>query len=157
MDFSWTPAPRWGTCITCGTSADPDGFVDLIAETNITRESYNIIGTVDIVLCSKCITLAARQVGCIPKKESESLAASYIDYQERYAKVADEAHSWQQRYENIVEIMSLINPKEKTQNGNSDTSPELLFATGPSGDTRVQEGRDLAPAGAGEAKKRRKR
>lgn len=154
MDAQWNEYPKWGTCITCGSSANADGFVDLIAETKIVRESYNIVGTVDIVLCADCLTFASRQIGCIPKKEAEDLRLSYLDCLERYDKVADEAHSWQQRYENLVEIMSLINPKEKAQNGNSTLSPESLFTSGPSPDTRVQEGRDIPAKSAGKTAKR---
>lgn len=147
--FIWKDRPTYGTCTTCGTSSCTEGFVDLISQVDITRGDMNIVGNVDIVLCSDCITQAARSVGCIPAYEAEALSWNVSELTDAVEKAADEANAWQQRYENIVEIMSMVQLSQDVTPGNSsvDSSDNL-----PDPDLRVQEGRDLPPKSNGKTK-----
>lgn len=140
--FRLVPTPPFGTCLTCGTSADAVGFVDLVATTKVVRDSYEITGDVDVVLCSACVEQASNMVGAISISESEKLYEDLTNTRVQYAKAADEAASWQQRYENLVEIMSML---ELTHaNPDSSDSDTVGGSTdGPEPDLRVQEGRDL--------------
>lgn len=146
-EFNHMETPRYGACISCGSAQNADGFVDLIGQANITRDGYEVIGITDVILCADCVTQAARVVGCIPKKEAVELSSGVMDYQERYSKAADEAAAWQQRYENLVEIMSLLELVPK--NADSDSDIEFVPPAQPKPDLRVQEGRIKPTKGNG--------
>lgn len=142
--------PPFGTCLTCGTSACAEGFVDLIATTKVVRDNYEIKGDVDVVLCANCIEQASNLVGALSIQESEFLLEDLTNTSVRYAKAADEAAAWQQRYENLVEIMSLLELKEK--DADSDSDIEFMPAPKPEPDLRVQESGELASKGSRKAK-----
>lgn len=152
-DFLLTDAPAYGVCLTCGTAQHRDGFVDLIAETNIRRENLDIAGNVDIVLCADCITQAARLVGCNTKQEADSLSEMLTEEKKRHEIAADEASAWQQRYENLVEILSLLDLK-KNDPGDSVPLGGVEFVPVP--DTRVQEGSSEAIQAAREKQRSRR-
>lgn len=151
MDSRWIETPPYGACITCGTSSNIRGFVDLIAEVDITRENHRMIGNVDVILCSDCITQAARQVGCVPAEEAEAMSWNISELTDAVEKAEDEAASWQQRYENLVEIMAMIQ-----LHGSSDNPIEPSPDGGPSPDLRVQEGELVNSQSDGAVAKRRK-
>lgn len=144
-DFTWKQSPPYGTCITCGTGACPDGFVDMIADVSVTREGRAIVGVVDVIICADCLTQAARQVGCIPKQDSEKLTWQVKEGDELVLKLQDEASAWQQRYENLVEILSLIQVKNGDDTPDSGSDSLGSADPEPSPDLGVQEGRGLTP------------
>jgi hypothetical protein len=164
--FRLLETPPFGTCLTCGTSACPEGFVDLIAAVKVVRDNYEIVGDVDVVLCAACIEQASNMVGALSIKESELLFENLSNLQVNYAKAADEAAAWQQRYENLVEIMSLLElaPKEgdsreasllelKEKDAPSDSDIKFMPAIEPKPDLRVQESGKLASKSTRKAKK----
>ena len=158
-EFIHKITPTYGACTTCGTSVCADGFVDLIAETNITRDSYQIVGNVDVVLCADCITQAARVVGCIPAKEAEDLRESNSQIADEYSKALDDIYSWQQRYENLVGIMSLLELAPKViESDGVDSDNDIVSSPSfvPSVDTRVQESGELPVESPRAVSKRRK-
>lgn len=151
-NFSFKNTPTYGTCTTCGTSACADGFVDLVADTNVIREGYQIVGNIDVVLCADCVTQAARIVGCIPAREAKNLTDHNVQLSADLTKALDDIYSWQQRYENLVEIMSLLELSPK--DASSDSNTEFVPVPEPKPDLRVQEGRIKPAKNAGKTAKR---
>lgn len=153
--FIFKETPTYGACVTCGASQNPKGFIDMIAEVDITRENKQIVGNVDVVICSDCLEQAAEQIGCTGPEKSFAMAWNNSELEAALEKASDEAHSWQQRYENLVEIMSLVRMNSKevySEDAGSGDSPSDGFINGPEPDLRVPEGRDLLDSGAGKAK-----
>jgi hypothetical protein len=101
-EFTWVPAPPYGTCLSCGTSQNDRGFVDTFAEVNVKNEAGEIVGVVDAVFCAQCIEQMGNRVGMASKAETEAFAYRELGLVGENDQLKDEVKSWQERFDTIV-------------------------------------------------------
>src|SRR6476659_6613872 len=104
--FNWLETPKQVVCVTCGTSAEQRGFVDMIADVDVRNMDNSIVGNIDICICGSCLEQAARLVGSASKKETDDLVAEVIDSRNQIETLKDEIGALNQRHYNFVDKLS---------------------------------------------------
>lgn len=103
-EFFWAATPRFGTCLTCGTSVNDRGFIDMVSDTVMRTEAGEINGVVDMILCANCILQASRLVGGAMPNEVDDLVHENISKTDECEKLKDEIKAWQERFEQVVNL-----------------------------------------------------
>ena len=115
-EFNWVESPPWGVCTTCGTSADPKGFVDVIAETAIRDGAGgDIVGVVDVVFCATCIEQIGNRVGMASRKETEEFAYKQLELEQQVEKLKDEVQAERELREQISDFIVFKNEREEKE------------------------------------------
>lgn len=98
--FDWVATPAHGGCLTCGTSQNDKGFVNLHSEVTLRRDGFDteITGFADLVLCADCMLQAARLVGAATPAETTAFAERELELVEENEKLKDEIKAWQERF-----------------------------------------------------------
>lgn len=121
-EFSWNNAPRYGTCLTCGTSSSDGGFIDTFVEVEVKNDMGEIKGVVDAIFCSSCIVQAARLAGSATRQEVEELVYQIVEKDEQIEKLKDEVSAERARFDVFVnatgdELRAFL------ENKNADSKP----------------------------------
>lgn len=106
-EFFWTPTPREGLCVVCGTATLDAGFVDMVGDTiAFSREGMEHNVVVDMIVCARCIRQAATKVGCADPGQVEEFAYREKQLEEENQKLKDEIQAWQERFLAMVNLQA---------------------------------------------------
>ena len=113
--FRWVQVPPSGTCLACGGSDVPRGFVDMIGETVLRRslEDDTLVQVVDIYYCALCIEQAAQMIGSMTQEQTQQMAFDFVELQEENERLKDAVEAERQKFENLITLASAKNPEER--------------------------------------------
>ena len=104
-EFFWKENIGSG-CVICMSPKAERGYVDCIAETVICHPGTSeVVGVIDIQICSACLEQAARLVGCGTPQDFDELVRRCDDAEVELEKTKDEVKAWTQRFNNLVEAL----------------------------------------------------
>ena len=120
--FTWSAAPRYNTCLSCGTSSCDGGFIDTFAEVKVAGGGAD--GFVDAIFCANCVIQAAQLVGASSRAQMEEQIYKQVALEEENEKLKDEVQMHAERF-NVLTTATAAELREFAESKRVDP-PEPL-------------------------------